>query len=294
LRFPLPRYLLGALPHEGTPMAQKSILITGCSSGIGQYAAIALKKRGWRVFATVRNEADRARLTSEGLDVLLLDYADQASIAAALDQVLSATGGRLDALVNNGAYSQPGAIEDLPTELLRAQFEVNVFGWHELTRLVVPVMRRQGSGRIVQISSVLGFLGGRFSGAYVGSKFAIEGLTDSLRLEVAGSGVAAVLIEPGPIATRFIEHAVKVARASIDIAGSVHREAYERALTQMAQRDRSPFERGPEAVFAKLIRALESKRPRARYRVTFATHMAAAMKRVLPTRLLDWVLLRAT
>jgi NAD(P)-dependent dehydrogenase (short-subunit alcohol dehydrogenase family) len=243
--------------------------------------------RGWRVFATARTEGDVARLAREGLEALRLDYADAASIAAAADAVLAATGGTLDALFNNGGYAQPGAIEDLDTALLRAQFEANVFGWHDLTRRVIPVMRRQGHGRIVFNSSVLGFVAGRFRGAYVASKHAIEGYADTLRIELAGTGIGVVIIEPGPIASRFRANAIGHAEG-IDVAGSVHQAAYERDLTGRKEgHGQDRFREGPEAVLKALVHAVEDRRPRARYRVTTPTKVAAFLKRVLPTRAMD-------
>lgn len=269
----------------------RAILITGTSSGIGHHAAHGLRKRGWRVFATVAKEADVARLAGEGFEAFRLDYADPASIAAALDAVLSRTGGRLEALFNNGAYAQAGALEDIPTELMRVQFEVNLFGWHELTRRVIPVMRQQGEGRIVFSSSVLGFVAAPFRGAYTASKFAVEGYADTLRLELHGSGIAVVLIEPGPISSRFITTARERIASSIDVEGSVHRDAYKRELARLAGGEStSRWKRGPEAVFTKLVLALESPYPKARYRVTVPTHVAAFLKRALPTQALDWVL----
>lgn len=264
-----------------------SVLITGCSSGIGHHAAHGLKARGWRVFATARSPADVARLAAEGLEAVRLDYADADSIAAAVALVLAATGGRLDALVHNGAYAQPGALEDLDTKLLRAQFEANLFGWHELTRRVVPAMRVAGHGRIVFLSSVLGFVAARFRGAYVASKFAVEGYADTLRIELAGSGIDVVLIEPGPIASRFRETAVAHSEG-IDIAGSVHRAAYARDLAESAGGQvEERFRLGPDAVLRVLVPALEARRPKARYRVTTPTKVAAILKRLLPTRAMD-------
>jgi len=268
-------------------VGQRSILITGCSSGIGHAAAVALKARGWRVFAAARSDADLARLRGEGFAAVRLDYADAESIAAAADTALSATGGTLDALFNNGAYAQPGALEDLDAGLLRAQLEANVVGWHDLTRRVIPAMRRKGEGRIVFTSSVLGFVAGRFRGAYVTSKFAIEGYADTLRLELGGSGIDVVLIEPGPIESRFRENAIAHADG-IDIEGSVHREAYVRDLADRRGGHREErFRLGPEAVVKALVHALESRHPKARYRVTTPTRIAAILKRVLPTRALD-------
>jgi NAD(P)-dependent dehydrogenase (short-subunit alcohol dehydrogenase family) len=265
----------------------RTILITGCSSGIGHHAALGMKARGWRVLATARSEDDVARLAEEGLEAFHLDYADTESIATAVEAVLAATGGTLDALFNNGGYAQPGAIEDLDTSLLRAQFEANVFGWHDLTRRIFPVMRRQGHGRIVFNASVLGFVAARFRGAYVASKHAIEGYADTLRIELAGTGIDVAIIEPGPIESRFRATAVGHGEG-IDIAGSVHREAYERDLA--GRKDghaEERFRRGPEAVLAALVHAVESKRPRARYQVTTPTRVAAFLKRILPTRAMD-------
>ena len=277
-----------AQASEAAGASRRTILITGCSSGIGQDAASTMKARGWRVFATARAAADVDRLRGEGLDAVRLDYADGESIAKGLATVLAETGGRLDALFNNGAYAQPGAIEDLDAALLRAQFEANFFGWHDLTRRVIPVMRRQGHGRIVFNASVLGFVAAPFRGAYVASKYAVEGYADTLRLELGGTGIDVVIIEPGPIASRF--RATAIARSEeIDVAGSVHQDAYERDLARGREGtdggDR--FRKGPEAVTAALIKAVESPRPRARYRVTTPTRVAAFLKRILPTRTMD-------
>lgn len=270
---------------------RRTILITGCSSGIGHHCAHGLAGRGWRVFATARREADVARLGEEGLESLRLDLDDTDSIATALDTVLERTGGCLDALFNNGAYGQPGAVEDLTRGVLRAQFETNLFGWHELTRRVIGVMRRQGHGRIVQNSSVLGFVALPWRGAYNASKFALEGLTDTLRLELAGSGIDVILIEPGPITSRFRENALAAYRRNIDPEQSFLRERYAALERRLASGDDStPFTLGPEAVLVKLVRALESRRPKPRYFVTFPTHLFAWCRRLLPTRLLDHAL----
>ena len=243
-----------ALPGGGRPL-----LVTGCSSGIGANAARTLKARGWRVFATARGDDDLRRLGQAGLEPVALDYTDPASIAAAMASVLDATGGRLDGLVNNGAYAQPGALEDLDTDRLREQFEANVFGWHDLTRQAIPAMRQAGHGRIVFVSSVLGFVAARYRGAYVASKFAIEGYADTLRLELDDSGIDVVLIEPGPIESRFRATAVRNAD-HVDIAGSVHRAAYERDLAARGE-GAERFRKGPEAVTAVIVKALVSRRP---------------------------------
>lgn len=273
----------------------RSILITGCSSGIGHHAAHALKARGYRVFATARNPEDVARLREEGLETLHLDLNDSASIRAAVDDVLAATGGMLYALFNNGGYGQPGAVEDLSRDMLRAQFETNVFGSIELTNAVLPIMRKQGFGRIVQNSSVLGFAALPFRGAYVASKFALEGLYDTLRLELAGTGIQVSLIEPGPIASRFRANAFAIYQRTIDVERSAFRDTYramERRLTK--QGPVAPFTLGADAVTHKLVHALESPRARPRYYVTFPTYLFGTLKRLLPTCGLDWVLRRVS
>ena len=271
----------------------RSILITGCSSGIGLATARYLKERGYRVFAAARKEADRRSLTHEGFEAVLIDLNDTQSIRMGLDEVLAATGGCLDALFNNAAYGQPGAVEDLSLEALRTQFEPNFFGTHELTRLVIPVMRRQGHGRIIQNSSVLGFVAMPLRGAYNASKFALEGLTDTLRLELRGSGIHVVLIEPGPIESRFRETAQKQFYIHVGMDGSFHEKAYQKSEEGMGTQEKPvAFSRPPEAVAQAVLRALEDRRPKARYRVTFPTHLFAVLKRVLPDRALDWILSR--
>lgn len=266
----------------------RSILITGCSSGIGECAARTLRDRGYRVFATARRPQDVERLRAEGFEALPLDLADSASITAAVAAVLEATGGTLYGLFNNGAYGQPGAVEDLRREVLREQFETNLFGTHELTNLVIPVMRRQGHGRIIQNSSVLGFAAMRFRGAYNASKYALEGLTDTLRLELAGSGVYVSLVEPGPIASRFRDNAYRMYRKNIAPETSPHRETYQAMEARLLKEGPAvPFTLGPEAVVAKVIHALEARRPRERYYVTFPTYLFGYLKRILPTRALD-------
>jgi NAD(P)-dependent dehydrogenase (short-subunit alcohol dehydrogenase family) len=273
-------------------MTDRSILITGCSSGIGLDAARGLKARGWRVFATCRQEADCERLRGEGLESFRLDYADEASIAEAVAEVVTRTGGRLDALFNNGAFACPGAVEDLPRGALREIFEVNLFGYHDLARRVIPIMRAQGHGRIVNCSSVLGLVGMTWRGAYVATKFAMEGLTDVLRIEMKGTGIEVILIEPGPIATKIRENAIPHFEKWVDWENSARAAQYVslrgRLYDKKTKKDR--FELGPEAVTAKLIHALEAKRPRARYYVTTPTYLMGFLRRLLPTRTLDWLI----
>lgn len=278
-----------------TTLPARSILITGCSSGIGHHCAHALARRGWHVIASARQAEDVARLKQEGLTAIQLDVDDPESIRAGVAQTLDLTAGRLDALFNNGAYGQPGAVEDLSRETLRAQLETNLLGWHDLTCRIIPVMRRQGQGRIVQNSSILGLVALPYRGAYVASKYALEGLTDTLRLELRGSGISVSLIEPGPISSRFRANAHQAFMTHIDRDASVHRDAYQRAEARLTKDGPAqPFTLPPDAVLKQLIHALESPRPRARYYVTFPTHLLGALKRILPTSGLDWLLARAS
>jgi len=276
-------------------MSKKSILITGCSSGIGYDAAHALHKRGWRVFATCRQEKDCERLRTEGLESFVLDYADEGSIKTAVAEVLSRTGGTLDALYNNGAFAIPGALEDLPRDALRSIYEVNVFGYHDLTNQVIPVMRAQGHGRIINCSSVLGLAALRFRGAYVSTKFALEGLTDVLRLEMHSQPIDVILIEPGPITSNIRVNAQPHFEKWIDWEKSVLHKLYKNSLRPRLY-DTSgkldSFELPASAVTKKLIHALESRRPKPRYYVTVPTYISGFLRRILPTRALDWILVK--
>jgi NAD(P)-dependent dehydrogenase (short-subunit alcohol dehydrogenase family) len=273
----------------------RSLLITGCSSGIGYDAAHGLARRGWRVFATCRQEADCERLRGEGLESFRLDYADEDSIAAAVDEALSRTGGRLDAVFNNGAFACPGAVEDLPRGALREIFETNLFGVHDLTRRVIPAMRRQGHGRIVNCSSVLGFVPMRWRGAYVATKYAMEGLTDVLRIEMRDTPLKVILIEPGPITSRIRANSIPHFERWIDWENSPRAEQYRASLLRRLYEKRGPdrFELPASAVTAKLARALESPDPRPRYYVTTPTYLMGTFRRLLPTRALDWIIARA-
>ncbi|MCU7923689.1 MAG: SDR family oxidoreductase [Candidatus Thiodiazotropha sp. (ex Dulcina madagascariensis)] len=271
----------------------KNILITGCSSGIGLCAANGLKARGYRVFATARKPQDVERLRQQGFEACQLDLDESRSIANGLDRVLEQTDGRLYALFNNGAYGQPGAVEDLKRDVLRRQFETNLFGWHELTCRVIPVMRRQGEGRIIQNSSILGFMTLPYRGAYVASKFALEGLSDTLRLELAGSGIHVSLIEPGPIESRFRENALAMWRRHIDAEHSVHQPYYRAMLARLEKAGpAAPFTLPAEAVLKKVIHALESRNPKPRYPVTVPTHLFALLRRLLTSRGMDRALLK--
>lgn len=269
----------------------RSILITGCSSGIGLGVAQGLAARGYRVFASARRPADVARLAAQDLEAVLLDLDDSASIHAAVATVLARCDGRLDALFNNGGYGQPGALEDLSRAVLRAQFETNVFGMMELTNLILPVMRQQAYGRILFNSSLLGYVALPYRGAYNASKYAIEGLVDTLRLELRDTAIKVALIEPGPIKSRFRENGFASYQRHINKLTSPHRaryEALERRLTTPGPV--APFTLGPEAVLQKVLHALESAAPRARYRVTVPAHFFWYARRLFPVRWMDRVL----
>ena len=275
-------------------MADKSILITGCSSGIGYTCAHGMREAGWRVFASCRQPEDCEQLINEGFESPRIDYSKTETIHSGLAEVLDATGGTLDALFNNGAFASPGAVEDLPTDALRAIFEANFFGWHELTRGVLPVMREQGHGRIVQNSSVLGFVTLPWRGAYNATKFALEGLTDTLRIEMRDTDIHIVLIEPGPVTSKIRVNSIPHFERWIDWENSPRRALYEKALRKRLYEDSGPdrFELPPEAVLKKLRLACESPNPRPRYYVTVPTHMMGFFRRSLPTRALDWLLAR--
>ncbi len=268
-------------------MTNRSVLITGCSSGIGLASAKAMQARGWRVFATARKPADLAMLQDLRLEAVPLELRDPASVAACARSVLERTDGKLTALFNNAAHGQPGAVEDLPVEALREQFEVNLFSWHALTRPILAAMRQHGSGRIVNCSSVLGLISPPYRGAYNASKHALEALTEAMRHELYGTAIHISLVEPGPIDTRFVEHALELFRAKIDIANSAHHEVYQRRLAAMAAGGTQTFKLQPEAVATKLVHALESPRPKVRYYVTIPTYLAVIGRRVLPRLLSD-------
>lgn len=271
----------------------KSILITGCSSGIGLDCARALRDAGWQVFASCRKQEDCDRLMAEGLESPRLDYTDQQSITDTVSYVLDRTGGTLDAIFNNGAYAIPGAVEDLPTDGLRAIFETNLFGYHELTRQVIPVMRHQGHGHILNCSSVLGVVALRYRGAYNATKFAMEGLSDTLRREMRGTGIHVVLIEPGPITTSIRENARPHFEKWIDWKNSARSKAYGPLRERLYQEySKDTFELPASAVTRKVIRALNSSTPKARYRITTPTYLMEGFRRILPTRWVDAIVAR--
>jgi NAD(P)-dependent dehydrogenase (short-subunit alcohol dehydrogenase family) len=269
----------------------RTIIVTGASSGIGAHCARALKAEGWRVFATARKPADIAALEADGLEAFYLDYREPDSIAKFFADVVEKTGGKLDALFNNGAYAQPGAVEDLSVAALREQFEANFFGWHDLTRRVVPLMRAQRHGRIVHCSSILGITPVMYRGAYAASKHALEGLMLCLRAELDGSGVHVSLIEPGPVKSKIATNALAWFMKNIDYENSFHREAYKLQLQRLRSGGTvSRLKPGPEAVHAVLRHALLSARPRPHYLVTWPARIGAMLKRILPAALFYRVL----
>lgn len=274
-------------------MSAKNIFITGCSSGIGHTTAIELKKRGYRVICSARKQKDVLDLQEQGFEALQLDLADSTSIQLAVKQLIGLTGGQVDGLFNNAAFGQPGAVEDLSREVLKEQFETNFFGTHELTNLIIPLMRAQGHGRILYNSSILGFVAMKYRGAYNASKFALEGLVDTLRIELHGTNIHLSLIEPGPITSNFRKNAFALYKKNIDPEGSAHQQTY-KAMEERLQKEgpAAPFTLPAEAVAKRVIHALESKSPKIRYYVTFPTYLFGFLKRILPMSWLD-VLLRS-
>jgi NAD(P)-dependent dehydrogenase (short-subunit alcohol dehydrogenase family) len=268
-------------------MSTKSILITGCSTGIGYACAVGLKQRGYRVFATARKAEDMARLEADGLEALQLDYRDSASVQACANEVARRTGGTLYGLFNNGAYGQPGALEDITRSVLEEQFAANVFGWHELTKACLPLMRKNGSGRIVQCSSVLGLAAMKWRGPYNASKYAIEGLSDTLRLELRGSGINVITINPGPIESKFVPNARAAFERNVDMSNSHYKAEFEKQRARLDKGGSTRFKLPASAVLDKLILALEQERPKAHYYVTTPTWIVAVARRILPQNLLD-------
>lgn len=273
--------------------AAKTILITGCSTGIGYCTAVQLKLRGHRVIATARKAQDVERLQNQGFESLQLDLADSHSIAQAVDAVIALTGGQLDVLFNNAAFGQPGAVEDLSRDILRFQFETNVFGTQELTNRIIPLMRKQGQGRIIYNSSVLGFVAMSYRGAYNASKYALEALADTLRLELRGSGIQISLIEPGPILSDFRKNALVLYQQNILSEHSPHKQIYAKIIDRLkAEGAAAPFTLPAEAVAQKVIHAVEAKRAKIRYYVTFPTYFLGFLKRILPDAWLDAILVK--
>ncbi|MBP2699687.1 SDR family oxidoreductase [Photobacterium lucens] len=272
----------------------QSILITGCSSGIGYYCAKALTEQGFNVVASCRKTEDVERLKQEGIRCVQLDVTSEQSITDGLQQALAITGGSIDVLFNNAAYGQPGALEDLPTSALRQQFEANFFGWHELTKQVIPLMLAQGRGKIVQNSSVLGLVAMKYRGAYNASKFAIEGYTDTLRLELANTPITISLIEPGPIESQFRANAKRMFERHIDMEKSRHYDNYQDTLSRLGKEEvTNKFTLKPDAVLCPLLDVINSSHPKSRYYVTQPTYIFGFLRRILPTSLLDKLLIKS-
>ncbi len=271
----------------------KNLLITGCSSGIGEATAHMARERGYRVIATARSETDTQRLAGQGFTVLRLDLNSSESIEEAVEQLSALLDGDLDAVFHNGAYGQPGALEDLSREALRQQFETNLFGWHELNNRLLPILRAQGRGHIIFNSSVLGLVCMPYRGAYNASKFALEAYADTLRMELNGSGIRVVLVEPGPIESRFRQNAYAAFMRHVDRTASLHRKSYDQMIARLQQPGAtSRFTLEADAVAAKVLKSIEARRSKTRYYVTFPTYLFAFLKRLLPAAVLDSLLRR--
>ena len=276
-------------------MNSKAILITGCSSGIGLHLAHALQNRGYTVFATARKQKDVEILNTQGLYSIQLDVSNSKSIQLAVELILRKTGGNLFALINNAGYGQPGAVEDLTQNALQKQFDTNFFGLVELTNRLLPIMHKQSYGRIIQISSILGFVALPFRGAYISSKYALEGLSDTLRLELMDTNIYVSLIEPGPIKSRFRHNSLKMFYKYIDVKMSRFHDQYKAEEKRLNKKGQTvPFTLEPDAVMPKILHALENTKPKARYFVTFPTYLFAALNRMLPTKTLDYALIRSS
>lgn len=284
--------MMATSPFQATKM--KSILITGCSSGIGYATAKQLHAQGWRVFASCRKADDVVRLHDEGLVCLRLDVTDHTQVQAAFAHIAAVTGGTLDAVFCNAGYGQTGAVEDIPLAALREQYETNVFGVWACIVEAMKLFRRQGRGRVLVNGSVLGFAAMPWRGAYNSSKFALEGLCDTLRNENHGSGIFVSLLEPGPIASRFRATALAKFKQHINVGASVHQADYQAQLKRLQKKgDAAPFTLSADACAAVCVHALNAARPNARYAVTVPSHAFWYLKRLLPTAALDWALRRA-
>ena len=268
----------------------KTILITGCSTGIGRCLAEGLKQRNYSVITTARKQEDIEALKQDGFEAVMLNLADSESIQSAAKTIMEMTNGQLYGLINNAAYGLTGAVEDLPVQALRDQFETNVIGTQELTNLFIPAMRKNNEGRIIQISSVLGFVTMKYRGAYCASKYALESLSDAMRYELADTNIKISLIEPGPIKSEFRNNVVTNFNKVIDRENSIYKDAYNKMEREVGKK--VPFTLGPEAVLEKVIHALETEKPKARYCVTFPTYLFAFLKRILPGTLLDKILVK--
>jgi len=267
----------------------KSVLITGCSSGIGLCLAHGLHAEGYRVFASARNNNDVDKLRALGFESLLLDLSSSDSINEAILRLYQKTD-NLYALINNGAYGQAGALEDISRDALEKQFQANVFGWHELTNLVLPKMRKENLGRVIYISSVLGFVAMPFRGPYIASKFAIEGLVNTLRLELSDTNIKFSLIQPGPIESKFRANAYLAFKENVDSSKSNYKKQYQIMIQRLESDKNAQFTLPPEAVLKCAIHALKSNSPKIHYRVTFPTKLFAFLGRILPSSWMDKIL----
>ncbi|MEA2049307.1 MAG: SDR family NAD(P)-dependent oxidoreductase [Campylobacterota bacterium] len=268
----------------------KTILITGCSSGIGLQTAIYLKTQGYRVFATARQQKDLDMLENLGFESFLLDVTLSITITNTLAKILELTNGKLDVVFNNAGYGQPGAVEDLETDILKEQFETNVFGLHELTIQVLPIMKAQGYGKIIQHSSVLGIVSLKLRGAYNASKYAVEGLTDTLRLELKDTNIDITLLNTGPVVSDFRINAQNKLLENIDIEKSNYKDIYEKTLK--SKKSDVPFTLESIEVSKIVEKIIISKKVKPRYYITKATYLLGFAKRILSTNLLDKILMK--
>lgn len=266
----------------------KTILITGCSTGIGRQTAIYLKKKGYRVFATARARKDVEKLLSLGFEAFLLDVTKKETISTTLSSIIQLTNGTLDVVFNNAGFGQPGAVEDITTDVLKEQFETNVFGLHELTIQVLPIMKQQGYGTIIQHSSVLGLVSLKLRGAYNASKYAIEGLTDTLRLELRDTNINVTLLNTGPVLSDFRKNAKQKTIENIDRENSRFKDSYEKSL-KSAKSD-VPFTLEAIEVAKIVEKIINSKKVKPRYYITKATYLLGFAKRILSTSKLDTIL----
>ena len=274
--------------------SRQSILITGCSTGIGHATAVFLKEKGYLVFATARKEEDVTSLKELGFDAYILDVTKYETIHTTIEKVLKKTGGTLDVVFNNAGFGQPGAVEDIRTEVLKEQFETNVFGLHELTRTIIPIMRKQGFGKIIQHSSVLGLIALKYRGAYNASKYAIEGLTDTLRLELEDSNITVSLLNTGPVTSDFRKNALKMFKKNVDDTNSYFKKEYDNELNEKSESNKknTPFNLEAIEVAKVVLKIIQANKPRPRYYITKATHILGFAKRILSTRWLDKILIK--
>lgn len=271
----------------------ETVLVTGCSSGIGYHVAKGLKERGYNVYVTARKDEDVKHLISEGFKCLKLDYADSESVQDLANELMLLVGTNIYGVFHNGAYGQPGAVEDLTRETIEKQFATNVFGWMELNNRLIVLMRHNNRGRIVFNSSVLGLVSLPFRGAYNASKYAIEGFADTLRLELSDTDIKVSLIEPGPVESRFRPNALQALKDNVNMDDSVHRDRYKKTLERLAKEGHAdPYTLPPEAVLKKVIHAFENNNPKPHYYVTVPTYVMGILKRLLSARWMDKFILK--